>query len=129
MPSELLPYAVLAGLLLLAVYIYQLASRSREAELKRALRKCEIALQDAERSLDGAARLHANEIRRLNAMRGDARESAATSANNAKLREAKSAFARLFHPDQARGDAREREIRTEMFKQYWRELERIENCG
>jgi len=125
MPSEFMPYAVLAGLLLLAVYIYRLASRSREAELKRALRKCEIALQDAERSLDGAAQLHANEIRRLNATR----ESATTSVNNAKLREAKSAFARLFHPDQAHGDAREREIRTEMFKQFWFELERIENRG
>lgn len=127
MPSELKPHAVLTGLLLLAVYIYHLASRSREAELKRARGKCEIALQGAKRSLDGAARLHANEIGRLNATRGGTRESAATSADNVKLREAKSAFARLFLSDRAHGDVREREIRTEMFKQFWRELEWIEN--
>ena len=51
------------------------------------------------------------------------------SSGEAKLRDAKSAFARLFHPDQARGDVRELEIRAEMFKQYWVELERIENRG
>lgn len=125
MAGELLPYAVLAGLLLLGAYIYNMASRSRETELKQALRKCEIALQDAERSLQNAARLHAEDIRRLKA--GRAPEGATTNGGNAKLRDAKSAFARLFHPDQARGDARVREIRTEMFKQYWEELERIEN--
>ncbi len=127
MAGDFLSYAVLAGLLLLGAYVYFLASRSREAELKRALRKCEIALQDAERSLQVADRSHADEVRRLKAGRG--REGAAMSSGEAKLRDAKSAFARLFHPDQARGDVRELEIRAEMFKQYWVELERIENRG
>ena len=127
MAGDFLSYAVLAGLLLLGAYIYFLASRSREAELKRALRKCEIALQDAERSLQVAARSRADEVRWLKAGRG--REGAVTNSGEAKLRDAKSAFARLFHPDQARGDVREREIRAEMFKQYWVELERIESRG
>ena len=64
-------------LLLLAIYIYHLASRSREAELKQARGKCEIALQGAKHSLDSAAWLHKNEIGRLNATRGGTRESAA----------------------------------------------------
>lgn len=123
MASDLLPYAVLAGLLVLGGYIYFMASRSREAELRQALRKCEIALQDAERSLQSAARLHADEVRRLQAGRRG------TAGSDTAFREAKSAFARLFHPDRAPGDSREREIRTELFKQYWEELERIEQRG
>ena len=42
MAADLLPYAVLVGLLLLGVSIYLLASCSREAELKQALPNCEI---------------------------------------------------------------------------------------
>lgn len=126
MAGDLLPYAVLAGLLLLGAFIYVLASRSREAELKQALRKCEIALQDAQRSLQSAARLHADEVRRLKTVRDAPSASTSSPAGGAKFREAKSAFARLFHPDRAQGDVREREIRTELFKQYWAELERIE---
>lgn len=126
MAGDLLPYAVLAGLLLLGGFIYVLASRSREAELKQALRKSEIALQDAQRSLQSAARLHADEVRSLKTVREAAGVSTPKHAAGAKFREAKSAFARLFHPDRAQGDAREREIRTELFKQFWAELERIE---
>ena len=118
MAADLLPYAVLVGLILLGVSIYLLASRSREAELKQALRKCEIALEEAERSRQSVARLHAGEVRRL--------KTARHAPQDAKFRDAKSTFARLFHPDLAKGDAREHAIRTEVFKQFWEELERIE---
>jgi len=123
MARELLPYAVLLVLLLLGVYVCYMAFRSRESELKQALRKGEIALQDAERSLRDAARYHDEEIRRLRAQLADADD---PGNRGAQFRDAKSAFARLFHPDSATGDTATREIRTEMFKQYWDELERIE---
>ena len=126
MAADLLPYAVLTGLLILGAYIYFLAARSRETELKQALRKCEIARQDAERALQNAARLHAEEVRRLKTARNDFAGPAASPEKGTKFRDAKSAFARQFHPDRAQGDIREREIRTEMFKQFWVELERIE---
>jgi hypothetical protein len=126
MAAELLPYAVLGGLLLLGAYIYYLASRSREAELKQALRKCEIALQDAEHSLQGASRLHGEEIRRLKADRRRSSNKFGPTGEITQFRDAKSAFARLFHPDAAGGDDGERELRAEIFKEYWEELERIE---
>ncbi|NKB55827.1 MAG: hypothetical protein GKS00_05775 [Alphaproteobacteria bacterium] len=124
MPHDLLPYAVLFVLLLLGAYIYYLAIRSRESALTRDLRKCEIALEEAERSLQNASVLHANEVRRIKAGRTGTNGNGNTDA---KFRRAKSAFARLFHPDVVGGDAAEREIRAEMFKQYWDELERIEH--
>jgi len=126
MVDELLPYAVLAGQLLLGAYIYFLALRSREAELKQALRKYEIALQDVQRSLQIAARRHMDEVHRLANARQDMCSSPPPQSNRTVFREAKSSFARLFHPDWAEGGIREREIRTEMFKQFWAELERIE---
>lgn len=122
MSCELLPYAVPAVLLLLGGYVYFLAIRSREAELTRALRKCEIALEDAERSLQSASMLHEDERRRLRA----ARHEFEATGDDPKFRRAKATFARLFHPDTIRGNAEEREIRIEVFKQYWDELERID---
>lgn len=123
MANDLLPYAVLLVLLLLGVYVCYMAFRSRESELKQALRKSEIALQDAERSLQDAGRYYEAEIRRLQTHLADAD---GPTDQGTRFRDAKSAFARLFHPDSAGGDAKEREIRTEMFKQFWDELERIE---
>ena len=38
----------------------------------------------------------------------------------------KQAFARLHHPDRVKADGIERLIRTEIFKEFWSELERIE---
>ncbi len=129
MAGELLPYAVLFGLLLLGAYVFFLAYRSRETELKQSLRKSEIALQDAERSLQSAARFHADEVRRLKTDLGGSRSAGVDEGDSSKFRDAKSAFARLFHPDIAGGDARELEIRTDLFKQFWAELERIERRG
>jgi len=43
-----------------------------------------------------------------------------------RFRLAKQAFARLYHPDNYVGNDEERAIRTEIFKEFWRELERIE---
>jgi len=42
------------------------------------------------------------------------------------LGRAKQAFARLHHPDRVQADGIERRIRTEIFKEFWSELERIE---
>lgn len=122
MARDLLPYAVPVVLLLLGAYVYFLAVRSREADLTRALRKCEIALEDAKRSLQSASMLHEDERRRWRVPR---RETEAPG-DDAKFRRAKAVFARLFHPDSILDDAVEREIRTEIFKQYWAELERID---
>jgi hypothetical protein len=41
---------------------------------------------------------------------------------------AKRAFARLCHPDRAAGDDAERRMRAELFKEYWGELQRIEDA-
>ena len=38
----------------------------------------------------------------------------------------KKAFARLFHPDINKSTGYERAIRTEVFKEFWPEIERIE---
>jgi len=122
MARDLLPYAVPAVLLLLGAYVYFLAIRSREADLTRALRKCEVAREDAERSLQSASMLHEDERRRLRALRRETE----SPGDDAKFRRAKAVFARLFHPDSILDDATEREIRTEIFKQYWDELERID---
>jgi hypothetical protein len=42
---------------------------------------------------------------------------------------AKRAFARLNHPDRAAGEPAERRIRAELFKEYWGELQRIEDAA
>ena len=126
MAGERLPYAVLVGLLLLGAYLYFIASRSREAELRQALRKHEIELQDAQQLLKYAARRHMGEVGRLENARRGMCSPPSSQSNRTMFREAKSSFARLFHPDWAQGDIREREIRAEIFKQFWAELERIE---
>ncbi len=43
-----------------------------------------------------------------------------------RFRHAKQAFARLYHPDNQTASAAERALRTEIFKEFWTELERIE---
>ncbi len=123
MARDLLPYAVLFTLLLIAIHVSYMAFRSREAELKQALRKTQIALQDAERALEEAAAYHAREIRRVKSSSVGVGE---VEASSVKFRAAKLAFARLFHPDTVDGAASEREIRTAIFRQYWEELERID---
>ncbi|WP_119419689.1 hypothetical protein [Desertibaculum subflavum] len=45
----------------------------------------------------------------------------------ARFEKAKKAFARLYHPDNQRGTTIERAVRTEIFKEFWAELEKIEN--
>lgn len=47
-------------------------------------------------------------------------------ANDHKFRQAKRLFARLYHPDNAKGEGLERLIRIEFFKEFWQELERID---
>ncbi len=123
MARDLLPYAVLIILLLVAIYVYYMAFRSREAELKQALRKSEIALQDAERLLQNTATFHAGELSRL---RGKLADQPGYAEGDEKFREAKNAFARRFHPDAANGDTEDRNIRMAIFQEYWEVLERID---
>ena len=47
-------------------------------------------------------------------------------ADNGKFRAAKLAFARLYHPDRGGSSEIDRLIRSQVFKEFWAELERIE---
>lgn len=46
-----------------------------------------------------------------------------------KFRGAKRAFARLYHPNGSTAEGLEKVVRAEFFKEFWRELERIERDG
>ena len=47
-------------------------------------------------------------------------------AEAGKFRQAKLAFARLYHPDRGGSSEMDRLIRSQVFKEFWAELERIE---
>lgn len=124
MPTYTLSALTIVLLLILGGYVVYQSRRSRESELSFKLRKCEIALHDAEQSLQNTLDYYREEVSRLqNKLSGDAPSG---SPADQKFRRAKSAFARLYHPDRMSGDAAEMEIRTEMFKEFWEELRRIE---
>jgi len=46
-----------------------------------------------------------------------------------KFKQARVAFARLYHPDRHQGDPDEKHVRAELFKEFWEELERIDRRG
>ena len=46
-----------------------------------------------------------------------------------RFKHAKRSFARLFHPDHRHGSELERQIRADLFKEFWVELEQIERNG
>lgn len=138
---DLLAFAVPVLILMLGGYIVHQARRSRESELNYKLRKCQIALDDAERSLDNTIYYYKAEIGRLKSRLGEVADDEIPSAaapppgmsgvngrhgHDAKFRQAKNAFARLYHPDQVAGDDREKRLRTDLFKEFWDELERID---
>ena len=138
---DLLAFVVPVLILMLGAYIVHQARRSRESELNYKLRKFQIALDDAEQSLDNTIYYYKAEISRLKSRLGEATEDDITPAaapypgtngangrpaQDAKFRQAKNAFARLYHPDQVTGDDREKRIRTDLFKEFWDELERID---
>ena len=140
---DLIAMTVPVMILLLGLYIVRQARRSRESELNYKLRKCQISLHDAEQALDNTVQFYKQEIRRLKSRLGESADEApaGTGVNGApgrpangagrghvdhKFRAAKNAFARLYHPDRIAGNAQEERLRTELFKEFWDELERIE---
>ena len=88
------------------------------------LRKCEIALQDAEHALSNTVDYYKGEVARLE-QQLSGRETSARGSDE-KFRRAKSAFARRYHPDRISGNGEETRIRTEVFKDFWEEFQRIE---
>ncbi len=49
-------------------------------------------------------------------------------ADSSRFRAAKLAFARMYHPDRGSGSELDRLIRSQVFKEFWAELERIEKA-
>jgi hypothetical protein len=129
---DILALAVPALIVLLGAYIVYQARRSRESELSYNLRKCRIALEDTEKALDNTVNYYKAEIRRLKERLGEPvtdeapRNGNGHGAPDLKFKQARTAFARLYHPDRMRGDGDEKRIRAELFKEFWEELERIE---
>lgn len=122
MPTYTLSALIVFLLLLFGVYVVHQARRSRESEMAFKLRKCEIALQDAEHALSNTIDFYKSEVARLE-------RQLAGQGPDAKFRRAKSAFARRYHPDRVTGDGEESRIRTEIFKEFWEELQHIEASG
>ena len=50
----------------------------------------------------------------------------AHTPHDLKFKQARVAFARLYHPDRHQGDPDEKRLRAELFKEFWEELERID---
>ena len=124
MPTYTLSALTVFLLLLFGVYVVHQARRSRESEMAFKLRKCEIALQDAEHALSNTVDYYKGEVARLEQLLAG-RETLARGSDE-KFRRAKSAFARRYHPDRISSDGEEARIRTEVFKEFWEELQRIE---
>lgn len=125
MPTYTLSALTIALLLMLGAYVVYQSRRSRESELAFKLRKSEIALHDAEQSLQNTLDYYREEVARLQSKL--AGEPSADPVVDQKFRRAKSAFARRYHPDRVQGDGPEAQIRTEVFKEFWEELQRIES--
>jgi hypothetical protein len=140
---DILALAVPALIVLLGGYLVFQARRSRESELNYNLRKTRTALEDTEKALENTVTYYKAEIRRLKARLGesvtdDAPAPVNGNGNNGngangyalpadmKFKQARTAFARLYHPDRHHGDANEKKLRAELFKEFWEELERID---
>ncbi len=123
MSSEALSVLTMALLAALAGYLLRQARVSRENALRRRLQCAEIARREAEQALANTVDYYGRELDRLR--RRLAEGGGCSGAEDRRFRRAKAAFARLYHPDLAR-DERERARRAEMFKEFWAELERIE---
>jgi len=140
---DILMFAVPALVVLLGAYVIFQARRSRESELKYNLRKYRTALEETERALENTVAHYKAEIRRLKTKLGepltDDTPPPAPGANghamnggtvqiasDLKFKQARTAFARLYHPDRHHGDADEKRLRADLFKEFWEELERID---
>jgi len=129
---DILALAVPALIVLLGAYIFYQARRSRESELSYSLRKCRTALEDTEKALDNTVSHYKAEIRRLKERLGEpVTDEPPLKVNghggpDLKFKQARTAFARLYHPDKVHGESDEKRIRAELFKEFWEELERID---
>ena len=141
---DILALAVPALIVLLGGYLVFQARRSRESELNYNLRKTRTALEDTEKALENTVAYDKAEIRRLKTRLGEpVTDEASASVNgngthngsgrnghalpaDMKFKQARTAFARLYHPDRHHGDAEEKKLRAELFKEFWDELERID---
>lgn len=139
---DILALAVPALIVLLGGYLVFQARRSRESELNYNLRKTRTALEDTERALENTVAYYKAEIRRLKTRLGEpVTDEAPVNGNGThngnggnghalpgdmKFKQARTAFARLYHPDRHHGDAEEKKLRAELFKEFWDELERID---
>jgi len=140
---DILTFAVPALVVLLGAYVFFQARRSRESELKYNLSKYRTALEDTERALENTVSHYKAEIRRLKTKLGEpltdeapppaagvngaaANGARVQIASDLKFKQARTAFARLYHPDRHHGDADEKRLRAELFKEVWEELERID---
>lgn len=56
-------------------------------------------------------------------------QAAQARAEDGTLRSVKLAFAKRFHPDHVRAEGLERQIRAEVFSDFWQVLERLERGG
>lgn len=105
----------------------------REAE--QAVIQARQRIRELEEAIDRNDREAAERLRRMESRAHEAEQKLKERADHAihdgrandqKFRQAKRLFARLYHPDNAKGDDLERLIRTEFFKEFWQELERID---
>lgn len=122
--------------------VQEMQARVRELEgVVRRLRDAGhsvVSQRDAARAEAASLRLalgttqqEVSELRRRLLLEGKSSEvvpvpAPADRADAGRFRSAKLAFARLYHPDNARGSDLERSLRTQVFKEFWAELERIE---
>ena len=125
MPTCTLSALTILLIAALGAYIFHQARRNREGDLSYKLRKCKIALHDAEESLENTIYFYKEELARLQRWLNEAGPS--PSLADQKFRQAKSAFARLYHPDRQTGDDQRTRVRVEVFREFWDELQRIEN--
>lgn len=139
---DILALAVPALIVLLGGYLVFQARRSRESELNYNLRKTRTALEDTEKALENTVAYYKAEIRRLKSRLGEpVADEVPVNGNGThngnggnghalpadmKFKQARTAFARLYHPDRHHGDVEERKLRAELFKEFWEELERID---
>ena len=94
------------------------AHAARFIDLETRAAAAELRAAEAEE----AARTSAHKVELLkDALEGARARAAAPAAADTKFREAKRAFARLFHPDQG-GDP----LRTQFFQEFWQVLEKID---
>ena len=84
------------------------------------------AEERARRAEERAAMLKI-EVERLRGAPGPAEASAGGAGD--RFSAVKRAFARLYHPDQRSASRLEKAVRTEIFNEFWPEIEQIERQG